>query len=106
MLLTNISHAIFVISASLLAMYGLNMLMLTAFFVRRYRVKPVAHFPEKWPDVTVQLPVFNEIQVVRRLIHAVANLDYPIESLSIQVLDDSTDETTDVVKKLVASYKE
>ena len=106
MFLINISHAIFVISASVLAMYGLNMLILTAFFVRRYNLKPVAHFPKKWPDVTVQLPVFNEIQVVRRLIHAVANLDYPIDSLDIQVLDDSTDETTDIVKKLVVSYKE
>ena len=106
MFLINISHAIFVISASVLAMYGLNMLILTVFFVRRYNLKPVGEFPEKWPDVTIQLPVFNEIQVVHRLIHAVANLDYPIESLDIQVLDDSTDETTDIVKKLVVSYQE
>ena len=99
-------RAVFVMSASILAIYGLNMLILTALFVRRFSAKPNSRLPEKWPHVTVQLPVFNELQVIRRLIDAVANLDYPVESLSIQVLDDSTDDTTEIVKKLVSSYKE
>ena len=48
-----------------------------------------------WPVVTVQLPIFNEMYVVDRLIEAVCDLDYPKDRLEIQVLDDSTDETRD-----------
>jgi cellulose synthase/poly-beta-1,6-N-acetylglucosamine synthase-like glycosyltransferase len=49
------------------------------------------------PTVTVQLPVYNERYVVKRLLDAVANLRYPVERLEIQVLDDSTDVTTSIV---------
>ena len=52
-----------------------------------------------WPVVTVQLPVFNEFYVVERLIDSVAALNYPQSRLEIQILDDSTDETTDLIKK-------
>jgi cellulose synthase/poly-beta-1,6-N-acetylglucosamine synthase-like glycosyltransferase len=51
------------------------------------------------PTVTVQLPVFNELYVVERLIDAVVALDYPRERLQIQVLDDSTDDTADVAER-------
>ena len=50
--------------------------------------------PAEWPAVTVQLPVFNELHVVERLIDAVAAMDYPRDRLQVQVLDDSVDETT------------
>jgi len=52
--------------------------------------------------VTVQLPVFNELYVVTRLLDAVAALDYPRERLEIQVLDDSTDGTADSVADRVS----
>ncbi len=55
--------------------------------------------------VTVQLPVFNERYVVERLITAAAELDYPAHRLEIQVLDDSTDETTGVARRCVAEAK-
>lgn len=61
--------------------------------------------PARWPSVTVQLPVYNEKSVVRRLIRAAANLDYP-ESLIIQVLDDSTDETTAFIRDEIASLRD
>ncbi|MDA7619657.1 glycosyl transferase family 2, partial [bacterium] len=51
---------------------------------------------DEMPLVTVQLPVFNEMHVVDRLLDAVAALDYPQDKLEIQILDDSTDETTDI----------
>ncbi|WP_373397590.1 hypothetical protein V8V91_24055 [Algoriphagus halophilus] len=54
---------------------------------------------ENWPKVTVQLPVFNELYVVERLIEAASKLNYSKELLEIQVLDDSTDETADLLKK-------
>jgi cellulose synthase/poly-beta-1,6-N-acetylglucosamine synthase-like glycosyltransferase len=58
-------------------------------------MEPAARFREL-PTVTVQLPVFNEYYVIRRLIEAVSRLDYPREKLQIQILDDSTDETGDI----------
>jgi len=53
--------------------------------------------PEIWPSVTVQLPVYNERYVVSRLLDAVAAFRYPKEKLQIQVLDDSTDDTSAIV---------
>jgi len=57
------------------------------------------------PSVTVQLPVYNELYVVDRLIRAVAAFDYPRHLLEIQVLDDSTDETTDIARRCVAEFQ-
>jgi cellulose synthase/poly-beta-1,6-N-acetylglucosamine synthase-like glycosyltransferase len=54
-----------------------------------------------FPPVTVQLPIYNEVYVVGRLIRAACRFRYPKEKLEIQVLDDSTDETTAVVAKIV-----
>ena len=62
--------------------------------------------PERWPRVTVQLPIFNERRVVKRLIEAVVALDYPKELLEIQVLDDSTDETRELVRDAVERARE
>ncbi len=53
------------------------------------------------PMVTVQLPIFNEKRVVARLIEAVTHFEWPQEKLEIQVLDDSTDETSEIVARLV-----
>lgn len=60
---------------------------------------------EAWPMVTVQLPIYNEYYVIGRLIDAVAAFDYPRDRLEIHVLDDSTDETIDLVAEKVAEYK-
>jgi len=53
----------------------------------------------------VQLPVYNEVYVIERLIKAIVNLDYPKHLLEIQVLDDSTDETSRMIKKLLSEYQ-
>lgn len=63
--------------------------------------KPVFD-PAKAPKVTVQLPMFNELFVAERIIETVAAFDYPADKFEIQVLDDSTDETKDVIAKKVA----
>ncbi len=57
------------------------------------------------PVVTVQLPIFNEFYVVSRLIDAVCALEYPKEQMEIQILDDSTDETSDIAARVVGQYK-
>jgi cellulose synthase/poly-beta-1,6-N-acetylglucosamine synthase-like glycosyltransferase len=60
---------------------------------------------EDLPYVTVQLPVYNELYVVERLIEAVCKFDYPKDKLEIQVLDDSTDESFEVAAKKVAEMQ-
>lgn len=61
---------------------------------------------EDLPVVTVQLPIFNEMYVVERLIDNIARFDYPGEKLEIQVLDDSTDETLDISRRKVEEWRE
>lgn len=60
--------------------------------------------PLVWPSVTVQLPLYNEKYVVERLLDAVATLDYPADKLEVQVLDDSDDETSALVRQKQAQY--
>jgi cellulose synthase/poly-beta-1,6-N-acetylglucosamine synthase-like glycosyltransferase len=67
----------------------------------RDRVPAPVPPPATLPAVTVQLPIFNEMYVADRLINAVAEIDYPRELLQIQVLDDSTDETTGIAELAV-----
>lgn len=80
-----------------LSAYGIHRYSIIHLFLKhiRRKVEPVGNFDEL-PSVTVQLPIFNEYYVVRRLLDAVAKLDYPADKLQIQVLDDSTDETRSV----------
>jgi cellulose synthase/poly-beta-1,6-N-acetylglucosamine synthase-like glycosyltransferase len=67
--------------------------------------KPKREFAEaELPHVTVQLPLFNEMYVVERLVKAVIEIDYPRDRLEIQVLDDSTDETVNIARAVVAEY--
>lgn len=91
--------------AAWLAIYGLNSLLLTVVHLWT-RDRSTASVPEpgRWPSVTVQLPIYNELHVVERLIGSVAALDYPRELLQVQVLDDSTDETTTAAQCAVARH--
>ena len=56
---------------------------------------------DKRPNVVVQIPIFNERFVARRIVQSCASLDWPKEHLWIQVLDDSTDDTTSIISTLV-----
>ncbi|MCO6493075.1 MAG: glycosyltransferase [Phaeodactylibacter sp.] len=60
---------------------------------------------QDYPFVTVQLPIYNEMYVIERLIDNIARFDYPRDRFEIHVLDDSTDETVDIVRRKVAEYK-
>jgi len=74
------------------------------FYHKKYR--EVKHIPVENlklnSKVTIQLPLYNEFYVVDRLINAICAIDYPKELLEIQVLDDSTDETVNLVAKMVS----
>ena len=89
-----------------ISVFGMHSLVLSGLFLLRYRKrqKPPAT-PAVWPVVAVQLPLYNEKYVAERLIDAVCAFDYPIDRLVIQVLDDSTDETTERVLQYVAHYQ-
>ena len=86
----------------ILSIYGSHRYVMAYLF---YKYKgnlptPKAKF-EQLPRVTIQLPVFNEMYVVERLIAAVARIEYPRDRLEIQVLDDSTDETQGIARAKV-----
>ncbi|HEX3738755.1 MAG TPA: cellulose synthase family protein [Terriglobales bacterium] len=90
----------------LLASYGLHRYTLVYLYYRKKKnrtTEPAATFSEL-PRVTVQLPIFNEQFVIDRLLQAVCQLEYPLDRLEIQVLDDSTDETVAVARGLVEHY--
>ena len=57
------------------------------------------------PFVTVQLPIYNEQNVIKRLLNAVVKMDYPSDKIEIQVLDDSDDNSTAYVKNLISKLK-
>lgn len=83
--------------------YSLVQLNLGVQFVRkkdRKREKPVIK-EEDLPHVTVQLPVFNEMYVIERLINAVCEFDYPRDRFEIQVLDDGNDESVEIAARLI-----
>jgi cellulose synthase/poly-beta-1,6-N-acetylglucosamine synthase-like glycosyltransferase len=90
-----------------LSLYGLHNLITTIMYLSmkptKKRVRGI-DAPDEWPPVTVQLPVFNEKYTVERLLRAVTRLDYPADRLQIQVLDDSTDDTFELLSKLVEEY--
>ncbi len=85
-----------------LALFGLHRVWMVVRF--RWKSEPLrpAVPGEELPAVTVQLPLYNERTVAARLIRAAGAFDYPRERLEIQVLDDSTDETSAIVEEEVA----
>ena len=94
----------------ILAFYGIHRYQLVWLYYRNKRKaarsdQPPARFPEdQLPFVTVQLPIYNEQFVIDRLIDACCRIEYPRDRFEIQVLDDSTDETTEVASGIVARY--
>jgi len=124
---------LYALCAITLSLYGLNSLLLTALYMwhrrdtRAHRahaecrddaeerartshrdVDPGAQSAAEpgWPYVTVQLPVYNELHTVERLLAAVAALDYPRDRLQVQVLDDSTDGTRALVARMVEQLRQ
>lgn len=85
--------------------YSIIQFTLISNYLRSRRKQKV--FPEltEYPFVTVQLPVYNEKYVIERLLDAVTAFDYPEDRFEIQVLDDSTDETTQLIQKKITELK-
>ena len=90
-----------------LSCYGLHRYLMIYLYYkyRKQSISPIGRFA-LLPRVTVQLPLYNEMYVAERLLNAVAALDYPLDKLEIQVLDDSTDETSQIVSRKVTELRQ
>jgi cellulose synthase/poly-beta-1,6-N-acetylglucosamine synthase-like glycosyltransferase len=96
----------YVLSLTVLFIFGSHGFIMIYYYLKyRSRPHPEAGAIDSYPVVTVQLPLYNEVYVVGRLIDASCSMVYPREKLEIQVLDDSTDQTVDVVSEYVARYR-
>ncbi len=98
---------LYVLVVGALSIYGLLGFVTLALFWRHKDDEDSAPRvdPALLPRVTVQLPIYNERYVVKRLIDAAVMLDYPRDRLQIQVIDDSDDDTADVVRSRVRHYQ-
>jgi cellulose synthase/poly-beta-1,6-N-acetylglucosamine synthase-like glycosyltransferase len=111
-----ISLVIYVVCTVLLMTYGFHCYIMLGLFYSKQKKsrkkieKTVKEYldntsPEDYPFVTVQLPVYNESEVIRRLIDSATRLDYPKNKFEIQVVDDSTDETINIIDDIVNEYR-
>lgn len=89
----------------ILFIFGLNFLYLSVITWRKNSPDPKPPVLAHLPSVSVQLPVFNELHVAERLIDACATLEWPSDLLEIQVLDDSNDETRELVAGAVERWR-
>jgi len=96
-----------VFGASLLfiSLYSIAQIQLV-FRYLKFKKKDVPNFDEKnCPSVCIQLPIYNEMYVSKRLLESITKIKYPAQLLEIQVLDDSIDETQEILKKEVEHYQ-
>ncbi|HXG31677.1 MAG TPA: glycosyltransferase [Thermodesulfobacteriota bacterium] len=98
--------SIYLITLGLLSAFGLHRHYLSYLFnkYKNQTPEPKDRF-KRLPMVTIQLPVYNEMYVVERLISSVCGIDYPRELMEIQVLDDSTDQTQEIARGCVDVYR-
>lgn len=96
---------VYFLALCVLFAFGLHGLVMIFYFHKTSKVaQHESEMPTEMPVVTIQLPVFNEVYVIERLVEAVCAMDYPKEKLEIQLLDDSTDETIEISRQIVALF--
>ena len=97
---------VYFISLTILFSFGIHGLVMLYYYRKTRNILiPSGEIKGDYPVVTIQLPMFNELYVVERLIKSVCNINYPKDKLHVQVLDDSTDESIQVAEKLVQDFK-
>lgn len=106
-MITTWLNSIYLLALAGLSLFGiLGLVTLWLYWRHRNDTFPCPKIAEdSLPLVTIQLPIFNERFVVERLINSAVHLDYPAGKLQIQVLDDSTDDTTKIAASLVSRYR-
>lgn len=116
-IILTIALGLYLIASFWLHIYGINSYIMVALFLRSRKERleedraVLDSFKAKWheidlPVVTTQLPIFNEQNVVERLLRSVAAFDYPQDKHEIQLLDDSTDETREIAARLVTELRQ
>ncbi len=100
---TQVIFDLFIIAAILITAYTCNFYYLAILSTRRNEKNSI--IPIDAPSMTIQLPIYNEKYVAARLVNAVCALDYPKEKMRIMVLDDSDDDTVQLLEDLVNDYK-
>ena len=100
---TSFVFDLFILSAIIITAYTVNFYYLA--FLARTRKEPYPTVDWGTPTVTIQLPIYNEKYVAKRLVDAVCNLDYPKDKMRIMVCDDSDDDTVELLGGLVDDYK-
>ncbi len=105
MMIINLLTVVYVVCLLILASFAMASVTLLIMYLRHRRdpIPPVT--VTDWPSAAVQLPIYNERYVVERLLKACAELDYPRDRLVIQILDDSTDDTSELVAELVEHWR-
>lgn len=102
-------YVLYCLSLTVIVVYSVGQLHLLISYWRNARKdrnpQPPLKGNENLPFVTIQLPIYNELYVVERLLDSMAALDYPADRFEVQVLDDSTDETVEVTAKKVAELQ-
>ena len=97
---------IYTLASALIFIYCLTQLSLMVLYLRSKKTPEISpkldlSKPEEIPYVTIQLPLYNEMYVVERLLKNIAEIEYPLEKMEIQVLDDSTDDSVDKTVLLI-----
>ena len=105
-LLAKIVLGIYTACLILIFYYSCIQMTLAIAYVRNRKKRKLEEIPlfdsKNAPKVTIQLPMYNEMYVAERIIETAAAFDYPRDKFQIQVLDDSTDETKDIIAAKVA----
>jgi len=94
---------LYILSLLYIFLFSVSQLHLSWIYLKQKHIHnhKISTDPSFKPRVTIQLPVYNEKYVIERLIDAVGALDYPKDKLEIQVLDDSTDETSAIIARRI-----
>lgn len=105
-MLLDLLTSIYVVCALLLTVYAGSEIVLLLTYWRFRNAAPALPTVIEWPSVLIQLPIYNERHVIERLLTAIEHLDYPRDRLIVQILDDSTDETSALAAEQVAALRQ
>ena len=104
-MIANITVTVLAVTTVLLFGFGLNLLYLTLRAARLGRPTPSKQVTTNEPAVCVQLPIYNERYVAERLLDAVCEIDWPRDIFTVQVLDDSDDDTVQILARRIAHWQ-
>jgi len=106
-MMANLLVVIYIAIVGVLSIYGFLGFLTFILFWRYKNQKDIAPLVDSavLPEVTIQLPIYNERFVIERLIDSAVRINYPRDRLQIQVIDDSDDETTAIAAARIAQYQ-